>query len=98
MGEPVEIPLLRIDPEGPRRQVERTRRVRATRDAAAVTRSLGELREAARGVGAHGTEASGSGDNLMPRILECVRAYATLGEIVQVLREEFGEYREAALF
>jgi methylmalonyl-CoA mutase N-terminal domain/subunit len=77
------IPILRIPPEVERRQIERTRRVRAERDNAQVARRLEALRRAAAG-----------DDNTMEHILECVRAYATLGEICGVLREVYGEYRE----
>ena len=62
-------------------QLKRLRRVRAERDGAAVDASLRRLREAARG-----------SESLMPPILEAVRAYATLGEMCGVLRQEWGEY------
>jgi methylmalonyl-CoA mutase N-terminal domain/subunit len=61
--------------------------VKAERDPKAVKRSLNALREAAV-----------MGTNLMPRFIECARNYVTLGEMIQVLKEEFGEYREAAVF
>ena len=63
-------------------QVERLKRIKATRDTAAVDAALQHLRAAARGT-----------DPLMPPILEAVKAYATLGEMCGVLREEWGEYR-----
>jgi methylmalonyl-CoA mutase N-terminal domain/subunit len=63
-------------------QLKRLEHHRRERDASLVERRLGELREACRG------EA-----NLMPPILEAVRAYATLGEICGAMREVFGEYR-----
>jgi methylmalonyl-CoA mutase N-terminal domain/subunit len=75
--------LQRIDPDGERRQVERVRRVRAERDAAAWTAALGRLEDAARG-----------SDNLLPPILEAVKAYATVGEISDRLRAAFGVHRE----
>ncbi len=80
------IPILKIDPEVERRQIERTRRVRAERDGATVERRLAGLRRAAEG-----------SDNTMDHILECVRAYATLGEICGVLKKVYGEYREPAI-
>ncbi|MDR7483051.1 MAG: methylmalonyl-CoA mutase family protein [Armatimonadota bacterium] len=80
------IPILRIAPEIERRQIERTRRVRAERDGTEVARRLEALRRAAAGA-----------DNTMEYILECVRAYATLGEICGVLREVYGEYREPVI-
>ncbi|HWP99664.1 MAG TPA: methylmalonyl-CoA mutase family protein [Vicinamibacterales bacterium] len=81
--EPVRIDVLRIDPEVEARQIERVRRVRATRDAARWRAALARVAEAARGR-----------DNLVPPILEAVEARATLGEIADTLREVFGEYRE----
>ncbi len=76
--------LLRVDPAVGEAQCERTARVRARRDPAAVERTLEALRGAARA----------RDRNLMPPVLEAVRAYATLGEICRVLRDEFGEHRE----
>jgi len=80
------IPILKIDPEVERRQIERTRRVRAERDGSAVALRLAALRRAAEG-----------SENTMDHILECVRAYATLGEICAVLKRVYGEYREPAI-
>jgi methylmalonyl-CoA mutase N-terminal domain/subunit len=80
------IPILKIDPEVERRQIERTRRVRAERDGSAVERRLAALRRAAEG-----------SENTMDHILECVRAYTTLGEICAVLKKVYGEYREPAI-
>ena len=85
--EPPEIKLLRIQPEVERHQIERLNQVRVERDNQRVKETLGELRDAAH-----------DGDNLMPRILDAVRAYATLGEMCNVLREEFGEYEEPPIF
>ncbi len=82
--EPMEI--LRIDPKLEREQVERVRAVRARRDAARVSRALSQLRKAAAG-----------SDNLMPYILEAVRAYSTEGEIMNTLIEVFGVYTERAV-
>ncbi|MDQ7828401.1 MAG: methylmalonyl-CoA mutase family protein [Armatimonadota bacterium] len=83
---PRPIPILRIDPEVERRQVERLRRVRAERDPARVAEALHRLREAAR-----------RGDNTMYPILDAVKAYATVGEICDVFRAVYGEYREPAI-
>ena len=85
--EPLDIPLLEMDAEGERRQIERLRRVRAERDNDAVQRALARLRDAARG-----------DENLMYPILEAVKVYATLGEICGVFREVFGEYQEPTFF
>jgi len=76
-------PIHRIDPDGERRQIERVRRVRAERDAAAWAGALERLGEAAHG-----------GDNLLPPIIEAVKAYATVGEISDRLRSSFGVHRE----
>jgi methylmalonyl-CoA mutase N-terminal domain/subunit len=43
-------------------------------------------------------KAAEGGENLMPRILDCVRVYATLGEMCNTLKEEFGEYQEPIIF
>ena len=76
-------PIQRIDPEGERRQIERVRRVRAERDGAAWEAALERLEECARG-----------GENLMPAMIDAVRAYATVGEISDRLRKAWGEHRE----
>jgi methylmalonyl-CoA mutase N-terminal domain/subunit len=74
---------LRIDPEGERRQVEAVRRVRADRDPAAWAATLRRVGDVARG-----------DENLMPPLVEAVKAYATVGEISNVLRDAWGEHRE----
>ena len=81
-----EIEILRIDPKLEREQVERVKAVRAKRDQARCTKALSELRKAARGK-----------DNLMPYILEAVRAYSTEGEIMGTLIDVFGLYTEQAV-
>ena len=83
---PIRIPLLEMDPQGYKRQVARLERVRRERDNERVGSALEALRQAAKGTG-----------NTMPTILDCVRAYATLGEIMGVFREVFGEYREPTI-
>jgi len=75
--------LQRIDPQGERDQVARVARVRAERDAGAYEASLRALAETARGDG-----------NLVPAIIDAVKARATLGEISDTLRVAFGEHRE----
>ncbi|HSL20967.1 MAG TPA: methylmalonyl-CoA mutase family protein [Vicinamibacterales bacterium] len=77
------IPILYIDETTAERQVERLARLRQERDNDRVRRALDALRETARGAG-----------NTMYPILECVRAYATLGEMCDALREVWGEYEE----
>jgi len=81
------IDVLHIDPEVERRQVDRLVRFREERDAAAVESALARLGEAADG-----------DTNLMRVLLDAVRAHATLGEMCDVLRGTFGEYREPAIF
>jgi methylmalonyl-CoA mutase, N-terminal domain len=80
------VPLQRIEEWLERKQVDRLRAVRAKRDGARCSAALAGVQEAAR-----------SGENLMPRILEAVEAYATVGEISDSMRKVFGEYREAVV-
>ena len=80
-GDGASIPLLRIEPELERQQVERLSAVRARRDEQSVQRALDEIELSAR-----------SDDNLMPHIVQAVEQYATLGEISDRLRAVFGEY------
>jgi methylmalonyl-CoA mutase N-terminal domain/subunit len=84
--EPIRIPLLEMDPQGYERQVARLEQVRLERNNEWVGTTLGALRQAAKGA-----------ENTMPYILDCVRAYSTLGEIMGVFREVFGEYREPTI-
>ncbi|MFN2586795.1 MAG: methylmalonyl-CoA mutase [Actinomycetota bacterium] len=81
-----DVELHALDPELERRQVARTQKVRAQRDGAAVDAALKALGEAARG---H--------DNLLYPMRDALAAYATLGEVSDVLREVFGEYEPKAL-
>ncbi|GEN33449.1 MULTISPECIES: acyl-CoA mutase large subunit family protein [Aneurinibacillus] len=74
--------LLRVDPSLGKIQRAKLEKLRERRDNDKVKETLAALREGAKG-----------SDNLMPLILDAVRAYATIGEICGVLREEFGEYR-----
>jgi methylmalonyl-CoA mutase N-terminal domain/subunit len=83
--EPLEIPILRHDPEGEARQRERLRGLRAGRDGREVTRTLAALEAACR-----------DGRNVMPPLLDAVNAYATLGEVCDVMRGVFGLYSETA--
>jgi methylmalonyl-CoA mutase, N-terminal domain len=76
-----EMELHRLDPEAERRQVERTKRVRAERDAAAVEESLAHVRRAALG-----------DSNLLVPIREALAAHATVGEVCDALREQFGTH------
>ena len=76
-----EIELHRLDPEAEQRQIERTERVRADRDAAAAEAALARVRKAA-----------GSTENLLPPMREALALHCTVGEICNGLREEFGTY------
>ncbi len=76
--------VLKIDPEVERYQREKLARVKAKRDLSRIKRTLGALKEAAEGNG-----------NIVPPVLDAVRAYATVGELSDTLRDVFGEYRES---
>ena len=78
----LQISLLRVDAEGEQRQIQELQRVRRRRDSRDVSVKLRALEQAARGSA-----------NLMPPLLEAVKAYATLGEMMGVFREVFGEYQ-----
>jgi methylmalonyl-CoA mutase N-terminal domain/subunit len=84
--EPLE--TLKIDPALEGKQVERLRALRGRRDAAAVERSLAELKRA----------AADPARNLMPPIVEAARAYVTLGEMCDGLRDVWGTWRETPVF
>jgi len=80
------VPLLRIDPEVERAQVQRLRALRARRDTARTAAAIAEVERRAPG-----------SENLMPAVLAAVEAYATVGEISNALRRVFGEYEEAVV-
>ncbi len=82
VDEEAEMDLEEVDPEQEQNQRERLESVKADRDGDAVDGALASLREAARG-----------DENVMPHIVDAVKAYATVQEISDVLREEFGEYK-----
>jgi methylmalonyl-CoA mutase N-terminal domain/subunit len=84
--EPLTIPILAMDPDGERRQIVRLQELRRTRNNERVDAALNALREAARGSA-----------NMMPCILDAVKAYATLQEITDVLRKVFGVYQEPVI-
>jgi methylmalonyl-CoA mutase, N-terminal domain len=79
----VAVPIQRIDEALEGRQVERVRAMRLRRDKEVHASALRRIEDAARG-----------GSNLMPQILNAVESYATVGEIADVMRRVFGEYRE----
>ena len=78
--------LLKVDPSVGDRQVARLKELKSTRDNAAVSQALAELKAAAEGT-----------DNLMPPIYKAVKCLATLGEICDTLRAVFGEYEMAVM-
>jgi len=80
-------PTLVIDPDVEVSQAARLKQLRERRDSGSVATRLDALQEVARGT-----------DNLMPAIIDCVRARATEGEIVAALRGVFGTYRETPVF
>jgi methylmalonyl-CoA mutase N-terminal domain/subunit len=80
------IPIQKIDPSLEPRQIERVRALRTRRDAGPCRDALQKVEDAAR-----------SGENVMPRILTAVEAYATVGEISDAMRRVFGEYKEAVV-
>ena len=85
-GEAKPTGLLKVDPAVGEKQLAHLRELKNTRDQAAVTQALSELKAAAQGT-----------DNLMPPILKAVKALATLGEVCDTLRAVFGEYEAPAL-
>jgi methylmalonyl-CoA mutase N-terminal domain/subunit len=86
------IPILYIDDTTANRQLARLEELRQTRDNAPVQRALDALRAAAR------SPSTGSGSsNTMYPLLDCVRAYATVGEMCDALRDVWGEYEEVPL-
>src|SRR5438105_4092050 len=87
MEEEIKVPTLYIDHVGEMAHLERLERVRKERDQDAVKSVLDELRRVAEGT-----------ENTMPAIIEAVKTYATLGEIMDFFRSVFGDYMEPAVF
>jgi methylmalonyl-CoA mutase N-terminal domain/subunit len=85
-GEEKPVPIQRVDDELELRQVERLKALRSRRDAAVCQAAVRGVEEAAR-----------SGENLMPRIIQAVEAYATVGEIADAMRRVFGEHQETVV-
>ena len=86
-NEELDIPILKIDPTVEREQKRSLQKVKANRDNEKVKKALARIQKAAEG-----------NENLMPRILEAVRVYASIGEITNTLKEVFGEYKEPAIY
>jgi methylmalonyl-CoA mutase N-terminal domain/subunit len=83
-----EIEILRIDPALEQKQVERVQALRGRRDSAAVEAVLARLKEG----------AARDDENLMPLLIEASRAYVTMGEMCDALREVWGVWRETPVF
>ena len=81
-----QVPILAMDPEGEKRQIDRLNRIRRERDGREAARSLKTPESACR-----------DGENVMPRLLDAVNAYCTLGEMCDVMRDVFGIYQEDAV-
>ncbi len=81
-----QIPLLKIEPEVERQQIERIKALKGKRDQEAAQAALAKVRAAVRD----------ESINVMPTMVEAVKAYVTLGEICDIFREEFGEHRDPA--
>ncbi len=85
--EKLDIPILRIDEKVTEEQIDSLNKMKTGRNQASVTESLSHLGKSAR-----------DGSNLMPRFIECAKAYATIGEMIDVLKDEFGVYKEPIIF
>jgi len=86
-NEEITIPLLKIGAEAEQEQVERMKRLRSRRDGDLVRRRLAVL-----------AEATGRSDNVIPAMLDCARAYATLFEIREAMEQVYGAYKEPVFF
>lgn len=86
--EPIEVEILKVDPSIREKQIERLKKLRSERDNKKVEETLDKLRNA----------AENEDENLMPYIIEAHRHLATLGEVTDVLREVWGEYRAPLVF
>jgi methylmalonyl-CoA mutase N-terminal domain/subunit len=87
MEEEIPVPTLYVDPAKERIHLERLHRVRAERDGEKASAALAALEHAAR-----------AGENTMPGLRECARAYCTLGEMMGVFRTVYGDYTETVVY
>ncbi len=85
--EQIDIPILKITQETGDKQIANLKEVRRKRDQKEVNRMLDRLADVVR-----------SDENTMPTLIECAHAYVTLGEMIRVMKDAFGEYREASFF
>jgi methylmalonyl-CoA mutase N-terminal domain/subunit len=83
---PLKVSILEMDPNGYKRQMDRLAELRKTRDNGRLGQAMDKLRIALQGT-----------ENTMPYLMECVHAYATLGEIIQMMKEVFGVYEEPTM-
>ena len=81
---PGQVELHEFDPKLQQEQIERLNKVKAERDDAAVTAALDKLRD----------KAANTDENLMPHLMDCIRAYCTVGEMSGVFVDEFGPFKE----
>ena len=88
IDEEIQMEILRVDESVVKKQIERLRRFRENRDKSKVEEALSKLKKA----------AENPEENLMPYVIEAVKAKATLGEMTDALREVFGEYRALQIF
>src|SRR5207237_6505586 len=86
IDEPIEVPILEMDPQGEVRQIAKLNKLRRERDGHEANSCLKHLESACR-----------NGENVMPYLLDAVNAYCTLGEMCDVMRDVFGVYREDSL-
>ena len=83
----IDIPILEIDTRAEQNQIEKLNQLKNKRDFKEVEKSLKEIKKACK-----------NGDNLVPLIINCAKAYCTLGEIVETMKSEFGEWQENSFF
>ena len=83
----IDIPILEIDTRAEQNQIEKLNQLKNNRDPKEVERSLKEIKKACK-----------NGDNLVPLIVNSAKAYCTLGEIVETMKAEFGEWQESSFF
>ena len=86
-NEKIDIPILYISPEVEKKQVQRLTALRQSRNQEKVKETLNALHDACE-----------DGSNLMPKIIECSRAYVSLQEMTDTMKEVFGVYEEQAVF
>ena len=85
--EPCSVPILKIDENVPKDQIRKLNELKERRDNDKVSEKIEKLKEAARGT-----------ENLMPLIIDAVREYTSIGEIINALKEVFGTYQEDSIF